>query len=447
MCADAVGNSMMKRRLHLLLVLLALALPAAGVQAMPQIQHWLTPNGARVYFVPASELPMVDVNITFAAGSARDGGSPGLAHLTNTLLDTGAAGLSADTIAARIEALGAQLNSGSERDMAWLSLRSLSDAAHLQPALALFGDVLTRPDFNRDDFERERKRTLIAIQQSDQSPSTVASTAFYRSVYGEHPYGSRPEGTEQGVSALKRAQLRDFYRRYYVAKNAVIGIVGDLDRQGAEQLAAQLSAGLQPGERAAALPTVQPLQSAVQERIYHPSAQTSVIMGAPGTRRGDPDYFVLYVGNHIFGGSGLVSRLSKEIREQRGLSYNVSSYFNPMEQAGPYQLSLQTRNDQAAEALAVMRESLKHYIEEGPTVAELEAAKKNITGGFALRIDSNAKILDYLVVIGFYDLPLDYLQAFNDRIMAVTRDQIVDAYRRRVDPDAMATVIVGGDNQ
>ncbi len=162
-------------------------------------------------------------------------------------------------------------------------------------------------------------------------------------------------------------------------------------------------------------------------------------------RRGDPDYFALYVGNHILGGSGLVSRLSEEMREKRGLSYSVYSYFLPMEQAGPYQMALQTRNDQADEALAVMRETLDQYLKEGPTGDELEAAKKNITGGFALRIDSNSKILDYLVVIGFYDLPLDYLKAFNDRIMAVTREQIIDAYRRRVLPDAMSTIIVGGD--
>jgi zinc protease len=169
-------------------------------------------------------------------------------------------------------------------------------------------------------------------------------------------------------------------------------------------------------------------------------------MGAPGMRRGDPDYFPLYVGNHVLGGGGLVSRLNEEIREKRGLSYSVYSYFNPMEQNGPYLLSLQTRNDQVDEALDVMRDTLKTYVEKGPTEKELVAAKKNITGGFALRIDSNSKILDYLVVIGFYGLPLDYLEVFNDRVMAVTREQIVDAFQRRVLPDTLSTVIVGGDS-
>jgi zinc protease len=427
----------------LLLVLLAWTLP---VQAMHPIQHWLTDNGARVYFVPAPELPMVDVNVTFAAGSARDNGTAGLAHMTNTLLDKGAAGLSADALATRIEALGAQLETGSARDMAWVSLRSLSDADYLKPALEILGNVLSKPDFNKADFERERNRTIVAIRSSEQSPSTVAEHAYYLSLYGSHPYGERPSGTEDSLKAIKLQQLGTFHKRYYVARNAVIAIVGDLDRKAAEQLAGKLAAQLPQGSQAEPLPATTPLKEAQEQRIFHPSAQTHIHMGAPGMSRGDPDYFPLYVGNHVLGGGGLVSRLNEEIREQRGLSYSVSSYFSPMEKDGPYLLSLQTRNDQVDEALAVMRDTLKTYVKEGPTEAELVAAKKNITGGFALRIESNSKILDYLVVIGFYGLPLDYLETFNDKVMAVSREQIVDAFQRRVSPDTMSTVIVGGDS-
>jgi zinc protease len=168
-------------------------------------------------------------------------------------------------------------------------------------------------------------------------------------------------------------------------------------------------------------------------------------MGAPGMHRGDPDYFPLYVGNHVLGDGGLVSRLHNEVREKRGLSYSVNSYFSPMEQDGPYLLSLQTRNDQVDEALSVMRDTLQKFLDKGPTEDELVASKKNITGGFPLRIASNSNILDYLNVIGFYDLPLDYLEVFNDRVMAVTREQIVDAFQRRVKPETMTTIIVGGD--
>jgi zinc protease len=425
------------------LLLWAAQLPVA--LAMPGIQHWVTDNGARVYYVQAPELPMVDVNITFAAGSVRDDGQAGLAHMTSTLLDMGAAGLSANEIASRVESLGAELTTGSARDMAWVKLRSLSDSAHLQPALTLFADVINSPDFNKSDFNRERERTLVAIRRSEQSPGTVAGYTFFNQTYGDHPYAPRPSGTIESIAAIKLGELKKFYARYYVARNAVVSIVGDLDRKAAEQLVDQVIGKLPAGERAAAVPPVPQLKSAQQQRIFHPSAQTHVRMGAPGMHRGDPDYFPLYVGNHVLGGGGLVSRLHNEVREKRGLSYSVNSYFSPMEQDGPYLLSLQTRNDQVDEALSVMRDTLQKFLDKGPTEDELVASKKNITGGFPLRIASNSNILDYLNVIGFYDLPLDYLEVFNDRVMAVTHEQIVDAFQRRVKPETMTTIIVGGD--
>ncbi len=427
-------------------VLLSWLFVVPAASAMPAIQHWVTDNGVRVYFVAAPELPMVNINVTFAAGSARDDGHAGLANMTSTLLDMGAAGLSADEIASRAESLGAELATGSARDMAWVTLRSLSDAAYLQPALKLLADVINRPDFNEKDFARERERTLVAIRRSEQSPATVAEYTFFSSVYGDHPYAPRPGGTIESVSALQLDRIKAFYKRYYVANNAVFSIIGDLDRKAAGQLVEQVIAQLPAGKRAAALQSVPVLTKAQEQRVYHPSTQTHVRMGAPGMHRGDPDYFALYVGNHVLGGGGLVSRLFEEVREKRGLSYSVNSYFSPMEQNGPYLFSLQTRNDQLDESLLVMRETLQDFVEKGPTEKELIASKKNITGGFPLRIASNSSILDYLTVIGFYDLPLDYLEVFNDRVMAVTRQQIIDAFQRRVSPDTMATIIVGGDS-
>jgi zinc protease len=166
-------------------------------------------------------------------------------------------------------------------------------------------------------------------------------------------------------------------------------------------------------------------------------------MGQPGVRRGDPDYFALYVGNQILGGGGLVSRISEEVREKRGLSYSAYSYFLPMRADGPFVLGLQTRNDSADEALKVLRQTLVDFRNDGPTGKELEAAKRNITGGFPLKIDSNSDILGYIAMIGFYKLPLDYLDTFNGKIEAVTAKQIRDAFQRRVDPDRMVTVTVG----
>jgi zinc protease len=242
---------------------------------------------------------------------------------------------------------------------------------------------------------------------------------------------------------LSVKDLSAFYRRYYVARNATLVIVGDVSRQQAEQLADQLLDALPAGEPAPPLPKVTAPKAAKTQFIEHPSSQTHVLMGEPGVRRGDPDYFPLYVGNHVLGGSGLVSRISEEIREKRGLSYSASSYFIPMRQEGPYTLGFQTRTDKRDEALAVLRDTVKKFVAQGPTEKELTASKNNIIGGFPLAVASNSKITEYLAMIGFYNLPLDYLSTFTDNINAVTAAQIRDAFQRRVNVEDMVTVIVG----
>lgn len=433
------------RPFTLLLVAATGVFLARPVLASPDIQNWETSKGAKVYYVHAPELPIIDVRVVFNAGSARDGDKPGLSSMVNRMLELGADKLNADDIAIRMESVGAILGSGSLRDMAWLSLRSLSDPAQLDKAVETMKLVLTKPSFPDKDLERERKRMLVALELQKQSPSDIASTVYYKAVYGDHPYASGPEGTEEGVKSLQRADLVDFYKQYYVARNAVVAIVGNLDRKDAAALAEKLTGDLAAGKEAAALPKVKDLVAPRVIRIKHPSSQTHVLIGQPGMYRGDPDYFTLYVGNHALGGSGLVSRLSDEVREKRGLSYSVYSYFSPMGRKGPFTMGLQTRNEQADEAINVLRKTLGKYLDEGMTAEEIESSKKNITGGFALRVDSNKKIVEYLAMIGFYKLPLDYLDKFNQRVEAVTLKNVHETMRRRLQPDRMVTVIVGGE--
>ena len=223
-------------------------------------------------------------------------------------------------------------------------------------------------------------------------------------LYGSHPYALDQSGAPEAVSALKREDLQDFYHSYYGARGAVIALMGDLSRSAAEQLAERLSGGLSKVPAPNTLPAVvYPDQPKVQ-RIAHPATQAHILLGYPGIKRGDPDYFPLYVGNYVLGGGGFVSRLTEEVREKRGLAYSVYSYFVPMAQLGPFQVGLQTKRDQADESLKLVLETLDKFIEKGPTATELKEAKQNIIGGFPLRIDSNAKIIDYLAVIGFYHL-------------------------------------------
>ncbi|MBK1731444.1 M16 family metallopeptidase [Thiococcus pfennigii] len=433
----------MSAKSRLVLLALLLWLPLSAARATPAIETWETPNGARVLFVAAPALPMVDVRVVFAAGASRDGARPGLASLTAAMLTQGAGDWDADAIAERLDDVGASLSTGVDRDMASVAGRSLTSEPAYGRLVETMTEVLAEPTFAEADLARLRENRLIGLRRDEQDPGTVGEKAIYRQIYGDHPYAADPSGTPAAVAALTREDLVAFHRRWYTADNAVVAIVGALERDQAEALATRLAAGLPRGEAAPALPPVADPAGAAVQAIPFPSSQTHVYVGQPGMRRGDPDYFPLYVGNHILGGSGLVSLLAEEVREKRGLSYSVYSYFLPLAERGPFLMGLQTKAEQATEAQAVLRETLGRFIAEGPSDEELTAAVKNITGGFPLRIASNGSIVQYLAVIGFYDLPLDHLERFNDRISAVTAEQIRDAFGRRIDPERLAVVTVG----
>lgn len=431
----------MRAKYYYLSVLLLVSIQAV---AGPNIQHWQTSKGAAVFFVEAHELPIVDIQIMFDAGSARDPqAKKGLAMLTNGLLDEAAAGLDADAISYEFERLGAIYGASTGYDSASVSLRSLADKQKLAIALANLKRVISSPDFPAKVLERQRKRILIGIQRKQQSPAALASDAFYAAIYNKHPYAFPNEGTEQSINAIQRDDVVAFYNKHYTARNAVIAIVGDLDKQQAEVLAEDLTQALHKGNKLEPIPVVESLTASDVIKIQHNSVQVHILLGQPGNKRGDPDYFPLYVGNHVLGGGGMISRIFAEIREKRGLSYSAYSYFSPMREYGPFLAGLQTKADQAEEALGLLRENIRRFIENGPTASELEASKKNITGGFPLRLGSNSKILGYIGMIGFYGLPLDYLDTFMANVEAVTIEQIKDAFGRRLQPDKMVTIMVG----
>jgi zinc protease len=421
---------------------LLLALVATTASATPAIQHWQTANGAAVYFVEAPELPMLDVRLVFAAGSARDGEHPGIAALTSDMLTEGTAKLGPDEFHTRLDATGAILGSGSLRDMAWLSLRTLTREPQRREATGLLAELLGDPRFDPEVFARERERALAGLRRSLESPATLCSHAFYRALYGDHPYGSPPEGTPDSLARLTLEDLRAFHAQHYVARNLTIALVGALSREQAAELAESLAARLPAGRAAPALPPLPPYVASTAH-LEFASAQSHVLVGQRGLSRPDPDYFALLVGNHVLGGNGVVSLLFDEIREKRGLSYSASSHFEPMALTGPFVASLQTGGDQLGEALAVLRETLARYVAEGPDETAFEAAKRNLIGGFPLRIDNNSKLVENLAVIGFYRLPLDWLETWTRQVEAVTRADASAALRRRLDPANFVQITVG----
>lgn len=419
-------------------LLMALSLPARAV--LP-IEHWTTARGARVYFVRAPAIPMVDIAVVFDAGSRLDPpGKAGLAGLVADLLDAGVPGADEEALAGALADIGAQRSALAGEDRTMVTLRSLTSAAELGAAVRLTERTLAEPLFPDAVLVRERERISQALREAQTKPETLAQQAFSRLVYGAHPYGQYT--TEASIAALQPSDLRDFHRRHYSAARAVIAIIGDIDRAQAQGIAEQLTARLPKGEAAPALPAVA-VPPGREQRIEHPASQSHLMIGTTAIAWGDPDQFALLVGNHVLGGGGFVSRLYGEVREKRGLAYGVYSYFQPRQQSGPFVIGLQTQRDQTDAALKVVRDTVAAFVREGPTKVELIAAKANLVGGFPLRIDSNRKILDNLANIGINRLPLDYLERWSDRVESVTLAQIRAAFERHLRPEAMVTVVVG----
>ena len=429
----------MKRLLTAVVILLISQVTLAGVK----IEHWISPSGARVYFVESRVLPMLDIQVDFAAGSMFDPtGKSGLAALTRGTLDLGAGKFDETAIAEQMADIGANLGGGADTDRASVALRTLSAKDKREPALEILKNVLHAPRFDSAIFEREKTRTIAGLKEAMTRPDSIGGKAFWAAMYPNHPYGR--QATPESIAALSRDDLTAFYARYYSAANASITLVGDLSRNDAEKIAESIAAGLPKGEPAT-LPAApdKPKKSLIQ--LAHPASQAHVFIGLPAIERGNPDYFPLVVGNYSLGGGGFVSRLMKEVRDKRGYAYSVYSYFAPMRQTGPFQIGLQTKRSQAKDAIKVTRDVLDGFLKDGPTEDELSAAKANLTGSFPLRLDSNKKLLENVAVIGFYGLPLDYLDQYQAKVQAVTVDQIKAAFARHVRPENLITVTVAAD--
>ena len=429
----------MKKLLTATFAILLAQSALAGVK----IEHWVSPAGAQVYFVESRVLPMLDVQVDFAAGSMFDpAGKSGLAALTRGSLDLGAGERDETAIAEQLADIGANLGGGADTDRASVSIRTLAARDKRDPAIEILRDVIQRPRFDAAIFEREQGRTISGLKEAMTRPDAIAGKAFWAALYPTHPYGQ--QATPESVSTVSRDDLLAFHARYYTASNASITLVGDISRSEAEKIAESLVAKLPKGEPAKLPPPPEaPRGSTI--KLPHPASQSHISIGLPAIGRGDPDFFPLTVGNYTLGGGGFVSRLMKEVRDKRGYAYSVYSYFAPLRQTGPFQIGLQTKRSQAGEAIKVARDVLDGFLKDGPSEEELAAAKANLTGSFPLRLDSNAKILANVSVIGFYGMPLDYLDQYQAKVQAVTADDIKQAFARRVRPADLITVTVAAD--
>ena len=446
------------KRMHMLrtLALTGLLGLLQNAHAVLPIAHWQQPGGARVYLVESHNLPMVDVQIDLDAGSRRDpADKPGLASAAAGQLASGirarpggqgpyARALDENQLGEAWADLGASFVASATGDRLSFSLRSLTDADLLEKAAQLAARQMAHPAYPQAVWLRDREKLVASLRESLTRPGTVAQNRFAEAVYGGHPYGWR--STPESLRRIGVADLQRWHAQALRPCRAVVSVVGDVTRAQADALVTRLLALWPQGRCEPQLPVaeVPELKAAQDIRVPFDSAQAHVLIGQPGFKRNDPDFFALLLGNHILGGGGFTSRLTHQVREQRGLSYSVYSYFSPALHAGAFTVGLQTRPDQAAQAVDVARQVVKDFVEKGPTEAELQAAKDNLIGGFALRIDSNRKLLDNVASIAWNQLPLDYLNRWSEHMAKVTGDDVRRAMARVLQPERMVTVVVGG---
>lgn len=418
------------------------------------LREWTTANGVRVLFLAAPEIPMVDVSIDVDAGSRWDPENrPGLASMTHAMLALGvrASGsqpaLNEVEISESFAELAVQRGGAAGLDRASMTLRMLADADVRANASRLLSRVMAMPSFDAQVFDREKKRTIAAIQESMTQPQSIATKALWKAMYGNHPYGNT--ATPESIAAITVEDLKAFHGRYWQPARMRVTIVGALSEPQARELVDQLMGqfpqqSATPSRPIAQQPMAIKAAPASRQAIAHPASQSHVWLGMPALGRDDPDFFAMTVGNYILGGGGFVSRLTSEIREKRGLSYSVFSAFSPLAQPGPFLMGLQTQTAKAPEALRVVEDTLARFLKDGPTDAELKAAKQNLIGGFALRVDTNRKLLDNLAQINYYDLPLDYLKTWSDKVAAVTVADIRRVMNRVIRPADLSVVVVAG---
>lgn len=415
--------------------------PAPTPLQLP-IESWQTPQGSKVLFVQRNQLPMFDLQVSFAAGSARDDGAAGLAQLTLSMLDEGTLQRDAMQIAEGFDDVGAQFSKSVFHDRATVKLRSLSDEQQRSIAVGLLSEMLGQPQFAEDKLQLIKDQLTGVAAQRQNYATYRARDLLYAHVFADHPYASNIYGTEQAIKAITVTDLRDFHHRAYTTGNAVITLVGDLSLEQAQAIAMQVSAALPAG------PALPPLPGAAsfEPEIYHlehPGNQTTLLFGIPGIDAQHPDAPALALANLILGGPMETSRLFNELRTRRGLTYGAQSMLRQHPLNGIWVFSTAVQAKYRDGAMVLLEQLLKDYAEQGPSQKEFDDAKQQLRGSYLLESVSNKQISDILTTIGFNQLPLDNRQAFLDQIQALTLDQLKVVLNNHLKLDKLVQISVG----
>lgn len=430
---------MIARFLTPLIAALAFAVPSHA--NIVDIQPVSSPGGIEAWLVEDTSIPFVAIDLWFGGGGSIDAnGARGAAHLMTVLLEEGSGDMDAATFAEELEGLAASFSFDIYRDELVISVQMLSQ--NRDEVLTLLREVLLNPRFDEDAVERVRQQVLSSLDGDATDPDTISGAEFNMLAFGDHPYASRLEGTAESVAALTREDLFAAHRSAIVRDRVSVGVAGDMTSEDLGPILDTLLGDLPMSD--VDLPEIVEvdLEGGITV-VDFATPQSSVYFGHPGIRRDDPDFFAAFVMNQILGGGGYRSRLMEEVREQRGLTYGISSWLSLSKSAPMMQGGFSSSNGLVAEAIAVVQAEWAEIAANGVTEAELLAAQQYMTGAYPLRFDGNSTIAGILAAMQSDNMPLDYIATRNDNVLAVTVEDIQRVAGELVSPDGLRFVVVG----
>jgi zinc protease len=424
-------------------MLLCLAAPVLSAKAHAmKIQHVRSPGGIDAWLVQEHAVPLLALRFVFDGGSSQDPlGKDGLANFLSAMMDEGAGDLDSQKYQERMEELAFRMGFEDARDGFYGSFETLS--TNRDPSIEMLRLAVNKPRFDADAVERVRKQLLSGLQFAAKNPNRVAGKAWSARAFAGHPYGRPTDGTPESIASMTRDDLEGFRKRTFARDNLKVVAVGDID---AAQLGALLDKVFGDLPAKADLVPVAATTPAAKERVEVVEMdvpQSVVQFGMQGIDRDDPDFMPAFVLNQILGGGGFASRLTEEVREKRGLAYSVYSYIQPYRRASIFAGGVATKNEEVGRSLDVIRAELKRMASEGPTEKELQNAKDYLTGSFALRFDTNAKIANQLLGFLFEGYGIDYIDKRNALVTAVTLEQVKRVAGRLLKADDLIVTVVG----
>ena len=407
-----------------------------------KIQDLTTPKGIKAWLVEEHSVPLMALRFSFKGGSAQDPvGKEGVAHFLTGMMDEGAGDLDSQTFQGRMEEIAMRMSFEDGKDQLYGSFETLTE--NRAEAVKLLNLVINKPRFDADAHERVRAQLASGLAAAARNPDSVAGDKFMANIFKGHPYGRPSNGTLDTLKAVTPADLETYRRNVFARDSLRIVIVGDVTAAEAGALIDDAFAALPAKGTLVAVAPVVPKPVEKLQVIEMPVPQSVARFGLGAMGRKDKDFIPAFVLNHIIGGGGFSSRLMEQVREKRGLAYSVYSYLQPFDAASLFVGGVATKNEQMSQSLDIIRSELKRMADEGPTPKELEDAKSNLTGSFALRFDTNAKIANQLLYFLAEDLGLDYVDRRNAEVDAVTIDDMKRVAKRLLVTDDLFVTVVG----